>query len=186
VTTARAGRVETIGPDQFLLLSRGQQLESAADQSSTKISEFEEYGVLINEKAREIERAAPPRTLSTQALLAGRTAPYLGELSWRIGLALAAVNFVLIGLAVSSGNPRVGRNVNLVFALFTFVVYNNLVNLGASRIAAGSYDIWGFMLLLHGGVFAAAVLLLLKLHWNWTLASSLRLRRRSGPPGNPA
>jgi len=187
VTTARAGRVETIGADQFLLLANGQQVESAVDHSSIKISEFDEYGVLINEKAREIERATPPRVLSTQALLADRSAPYLGELSWRLGQALAAINFVLIGLVVSSSNPRVGRNVNLFFSLFTFIVYYNLVNLGSNRIAAGTYDFWRFMILLHGGVFIAGVLMLLKLHWNWTLASSMRRHRRPlAAPKGPA
>ncbi|MFO1193034.1 MAG: LPS export ABC transporter permease LptF [Rhodoferax sp.] len=180
VTSARAGRVETINGDQFLLLANGQQLESANDQSSIKISDFDEYGVLINEKAREIERATPPRVLSTQALLAGRTPAYLGELSWRIGLALAAVNFVLIGLVVSSSNPRVGRNINLFFSLFTFIVYYNLVNLGSSRITAGTYDFWRFMILLHGGVFILALLALMKLHWNWTLRSTLRRRPAAG------
>ncbi len=178
ITSARAGRVETVGQDQFLLLSRGQRLETALDNSSIKISEFDEYSVLINEKVREIDRAAPPRILSTQALLEGRTAPFMGELSWRLGLALAAVNFVLIGLVVSSANPRIGRNVNLFFSLFTFIVYYNLINLGSSRITAGTYDFWRFMLVLHGGMFLAAFLMLLKLHWNWTFAATLRLRRR--------
>ena len=177
ITTARSGRIETVGPDQFLQLSRGQRLETALDNSSLKISEFEEYSVRINEKAREIERAVPPRILSTQTLLEGRTAPFLGELSWRLGLALAAVNFVLIGLVVSSANPRIGRNVNLFFSLFTFIVYYNLINLGSSRIAAGTYDFWRFMLALHGGMFLAGFLTLLKLHWNWTFAAGLRRRR---------
>lgn len=31
---------------------------------------------------------------------------YRAELGWRLGLALAALNFVLLGLAVASANPR--------------------------------------------------------------------------------
>ncbi len=82
-----------------------------------------------------------------------------------------------MGLAVSSVNPRIGRNGNLVFSLFTFILYYNLVNLGASRIASGTSDFWRFQLALHGGAFLVTVLLLAKLHWNWTFASSLRRRR---------
>ena len=183
ITTAKAGRIETIGPDQFLRLSRGQRIETALDNSSIKISEFDEYSVRINEKAREIERAVPPRTLSTQALLAGRTAPFLAELSWRFGLALAAINFVLVGLVVSSSNPRIGRNGNLFLSLFTFILYYNLINLGANRIASGAYEFWRFMLALHGGMFLLAFLMLLKLHWNWTFSASLRRRPRESAPG---
>ena len=177
VTSAKAGHIETVGEDRFLLLSTGQRLESEIGDSGLKMSEFEQYGILVNEKSQEVERAISPQAVSTRTLIAGRTPAFLGELSWRIGLALAAVNFVLIGLAVSSVNPRIGRNGNLVFALFTFILYYNLVNLGASRITSGSSEFWRFLLVLHGGVFGVTLLLLVKLHWNWTFAASLRRRR---------
>ena len=90
----------------------------------------------------------------------------MGELSWRFGLALASINFVFIALAFSSVNPRIGRNGNLVFSLFTFIVYYNMVNLGASRIGSGTADFWHFNLLLHGGAFVATGLVLVLKHWN--------------------
>ena len=183
VTSAKTGRIDAVGTDRFLMLSTGQRLESELGNPGLKMSEFEEYGILVNEKAQEVERAISPQALSTQTLIVGRTPAFLGELSWRLGLALAAFNFVLIGLAVSSVNPRIGRNGNLVFSLFTFILYYNLVNLGASRIASGNSDFWRFLLALHGGAFAATALLLLKLHWNWTLAASLRRKR---PVAGPA
>ena len=176
VTSARAGKIEYVGADRFLFLSNGQRLEKAIDNSSLKLSEFGQYGVLIEEKARDIARAVAPKALSTRTLIAGRTPAFLGELSWRIGLALAACNFVLIGLVVSVANPRIGRNGNLIFSLFTFILYYNLVSLGSARIALGSSDFWRFLISLHGGVLIATLLLLVKLHWNWTLASALRRR----------
>ncbi len=184
ITSARKGRIDTVGADQFLMLSAGQRLETEIGQPGLKMSEFEQYGVLVNDKAQDVERALQPQALSTSTLIAGRTPAFLGELSWRLGLALAALNFVLMGLAVSSVNPRIGRNGNLLFSLFTFILYYNLVNLGSSRIASGTSDFWRFLLALHGGAFFATALLLIKLHFNWTLASSLR-RKRSvvGPYG---
>lgn len=177
ITSAKKGRIETIGSDQFLMLSSGQRLESEIGESGLKMSEFEHYGVLINEKAQGVGRALQPQALSTRTLIAGRTPAFLGELSWRIGLALAGLNLVLIGLAVSSVNPRIGRNGNLVFSLFTFILYYNLVNLGSTRIASGTSDFWGLLLALHGGAFIVTTLLLIKLHWNWSLTHSLRRRR---------
>ena len=180
VTSARGGRIETVGNDRFLLLAQGQRLENHINQSEFKISEFEEYGVLVDEKAQQVVRAVPPRVLSTRALWVGATPPFLGELSWRGGLALASINFVLIGLAISAVNPRIGRNGNLLFALFTFIVYYNLVNLGASRIASSTADFWTFNLSLHGGAFLLASMLLLKRHWNWTWR--FRVAHRGTPP----
>ena len=132
--------------------------------------------MLVDEKAQQVARALPPRVLSTLTLWMGHTPAYLGELSWRIGLALSAVNFVLIGLVLSSANPRIGRNVNLFFSLFTFIVYYNMVNLGSSRVASGASGFWSFNLALHGGVFAVTSLLLLKKHWNLQLLPSFRRR----------
>lgn len=177
VTSARTGRIDTVGTDRFLMLSAGQRLESEVGKPGLKMSEFEQYGILVSDKVQEVERAILPQALATQTLIAGHTPAFLGELSWRLGLALAAVNFVLIGLAVSTVNPRIGRNGNLVFSLFTFVLYYNLINVGSSRIASGSSEFWRFMLALHGGTFVATTLLLVKLHWNWTLPSSLRRKR---------
>jgi lipopolysaccharide export system permease protein len=96
----------------------------------------------------------------------GATPAFLGELSWRFGLALAAINFVLIGLTFSSVNPRIGRNGNLLFSMFTFIVYYNLLNLGSSRIASGTADFWSFNMALHGGVFLCTGTLLAARHWN--------------------
>ena len=59
------------------------------------------------------------------------------ELGWRLGLALAAINFVVLGLAVASVNPRAARSTSLVFALFAFIVYYNLMTLGQSWVGAG-------------------------------------------------
>ena len=186
VTSARSGRIDTVGNDRFLMLSSGQRLENDIDKGGLKMSEFEEYGLLVSEKTRDIEREMPPPTISTQDLIKARTRPFLGELSWRLGLALAAVNFVLMGLAVSSVNPRMGRNGNMLFSLFTFVLYYNLINLGSSRIASGRSDFWSFMLALHGGAFLLTALLIVKQHWNWTLASALRRKAASpAPSGAP-
>lgn len=174
VTSARAGHIDTVGVDRFLMLTNGQRLEDEINAPGFKISEFKEYGVLVDEKAQQVARALPPTVLSTRALWRGHTLPYLGELSWRIGLALASVNFVLMGLVFSTVNPRVGRNGNLLFSLFTFIVYYNMVNLGASRIASGTADFWTYNLGLHGGVFVATCLLLIKKHWNLGLLPSFR------------
>ncbi len=99
------------------------------------------------------------------------------ELSWRLGMLLAAFNFVLLAMAVASVNPRVGRSGNLLFALFAFVIYYNLLNLGQGWIGSGRFSPAAFLLALHGGVFLIAVAWLAKRHNNWAFG-----KRRSDPP----
>ncbi len=185
ITSARAGRIETVGEDRFLLLTNGQRLEDRIDEPGFKISEFKEYGVLVDERAQRIAKVAPPRAQSTLALWLAQTPILLGELSWRLGLALSSVNFVLLALVFSTVNPRVGRNGNLLFSLFAFIVYYNMVNLGASRIASGASEFWSYNLALHGGVFAFSSLLLLKKHWNLSLMPT-RARRQPPDPQTAA
>jgi lipopolysaccharide export system permease protein len=101
----------------------------------------------------------------------------LGELGWRLGLALATVNFIIIAVVVSAVNPRAGRSGGLVFALFAFIVYYNFINITQSWVTTGRATFAGVMLVLHGGVFVLSMLWLTKQHNNWSL---LRLGRKAG------
>jgi lipopolysaccharide export system permease protein len=176
VTSARSGRIQTMENGRFLLLSNGQRLESVPGKSELKISEFEEYGLKVGVDTSSSSDYVAANTRPTLDLLRNRTLPNLAELSWRIGLVLAAINFVIIGVAVSSVNPRVGRSANLVFALFVFVLYYNLLTLGQSWIASGKFTFGGFLLALHGSTLLLGTLWLAKGHnnWDWRTVADLR------------
>jgi lipopolysaccharide export system permease protein len=167
VTSARSGRIESLPQGQFLMLNTGQRLESVVGTTDLKVSEFEVYGAQISTDASAIVASSPVNTLPTSALLNTPNAASLGEISWRLGLLLAAINFVLIGIAVSSVNPRINKSVNLIFSLFTFVIYYNLLNLGQNWIASGKLTLTATLLALHGSVFVIAALWLAKGHNNW-------------------
>ena len=168
VTSARSGHIEDAGDSQFLVLANGQQLE-IRHGNELKISEFGEYAnrIAVGELA---SRDAPPlKTRSTLALAMEPTPANLGELAWRLGLAFAAFNFVIIAITVSTVNPRAGRSGNLIFALFAFVVYFNLLNMGQGWISTGRVGFAPLLIGLHGGVLLAALLWLAKQHNNWSL-----------------
>jgi lipopolysaccharide export system permease protein len=178
VTSARSGWVETIGDDQFLLLANGQRLENSLKGEGLRISEFELHGTRVRDNSLLPGEEAPARTRSSIGLLRNPTPTNLGELAWRVGLALAGLNFVLLAITVSSVNPRAGRSGNLVFALFAFIVYYNLLNLGQSWITSQRAPFMGFLLVVHGGTFCLAALWLAKQHNNWGIRPLLgRLRR---------
>jgi lipopolysaccharide export system permease protein len=178
VTSAATGRVVTQGDSQFLLLANGQRLEVSLDGAGMKISEFGEMGNRVGTTELGSQNDAPAKTRSTFALLLDPSRINLAELAWRLGLALAGFNFVVIAITVSSVSPRAGRSGNLVFALFSFVVYYNLLNIGQSWISAGRAGFGAFVLVLHGGVLLAALLWLAKQHNNWSLWDLRRRRMR--------
>lgn len=175
-TSARSGSVEPSAGGQFLTLRDGHRVEKGTPESDLKVSEFREYATRINERAYTPQEASA-RMRSSWSLVLEPTRANQAELAWRIGLALAALNFVVLATAVSSSNPRVGRSGHLLFALFAFILYFNLLNLGQSWIASGRASFIGFLLGLHGGAFALAALWVAKQHNNW----SLTMRRGAKP-----
>ena len=174
VTTAQSGQLETIEDERFLVLHQGQQLARELESGVMRLSHFERYGGRIDESVPGHTTNTAPRLLPTSTLLARPTPPHRGELSWRIGLALAAFNCTLIALAATRVNPRAGRSAALVFSLAAFTVYYNLLTMGENWIARGHIGMWSYVLLLHGGIFAATMLWLLARNGEWLMRWQLR------------
>ncbi|WP_309684115.1 LPS export ABC transporter permease LptF [Polaromonas sp.] len=179
ITTARSGRIETQGDAQFLMLENGQRLENVIGEKSLKISEFEEYGTKTGDSDPLTANAPEAKLLSTRALINAPTPSNRGELAWRLGLALASLNFVILAVALSSVNPRGGRSSNMIFVLLTFVVYNNFINLGQSWIFVGLIGFGSLLLALHGGVLILGLGWLAKRHYNWVLRPAATGGRRT-------
>jgi lipopolysaccharide export system permease protein len=179
IVSARSGRIEWIGDQQYLLLNNGQRLETGADQA-LQISEFETYGAQVGASALVTGGGGRLKSRSTWDLLQTPDAASRAELGWRLGMAFTALNFVLIAVATTAGNPRAGRGGNLFFTLFAFIVYYNMLNMGQSWVARGLIDLAPMMLALHGGVFIAAALWLLKRHWNLSIRGWLGSWRQRG------
>jgi lipopolysaccharide export system permease protein len=177
VTTARSGRLETREDGQFLILENGQRLENVIGQTALKVSNFEEYGTKTGGSGAFSQDTPAAKLLSTRDLIKAPTPGNLSELAWRLGLALSAINFVILALALASGNPRSGRSGSMIFVLLSFVVYNNMISLGQGWIVAGLIGFGNLLLLLHGGVFLMGVGWLAKRHSNWVVRLVPRLRR---------
>jgi lipopolysaccharide export system permease protein len=131
-----------------------------------RITEFKDYQLLIDPSSKLAAADLQSKMISTLGLLKDPNQVNLGELSWRLGLTMAAFNLMIMGLAVASVNPRVGQSYHLVLALFCFVGYYNMVNVGQNWIAAGRASFPAFMLFLHGGALILAVSWLLIRHFN--------------------
>ena len=185
VTTARAGRIENRDGSKYLLLSSGQRSELDNKTGQTKVSEFEEYGNLVKGAKLTPFEGGAHKAKSSWTLLQNRTKGHMGELAWRLGLAFAAVNFIVLGAAVASGNPRAGRGGSFVFALLAFAFYYNLINLSQSWIASGQFRFTDVIVAIHGGVFVFSALWLAKRHNNWSLRAYLKsLNKRQNLPTN--
>ena len=158
---------------RFLLLSNGQRLERPLTPTDgIKISEFETYGAQVGGRAGDSPDATPVRTRTTLTLLRDPTAVNRGELAWRIGMLFGAANFVLLALALSSVNPRVGRSGNLIFLRCSPSSFTTTCSTwGRTGSARANTAMGGFMLALHGGALVFGLLWLAKRHFNWGFPS---------------
>ena len=160
VTSARSGRIEVVGDDRFLVLTRGQRNEQNMRTEEKTLARFESYHVLVGEKVLSSIDNLPPKARTTIELLREPTPRNQGQLVWRLGLVLGAANMLLLGIGLSASNPRRASNWNLLFALLSFVVYYNIINLSEAWVAGGKLSMGTALVASHGGAFVFAMLLL--------------------------
>ena len=168
VTSATKGQVVWRGQDRFLVLRHGQQLLHLPD-GETRLTQFEDYELLIDSSVTVAPATGASKLLSTWALIQAPTPVNQGELSWRLGLGLSGLVLLVLGLAMTYVNPRAGRSMPFAMALLVFVLYYNMINVGQNWIANGKLPMLSFMLGLHGGMALLAWIWLTLRHRQWHL-----------------
>ena len=181
VTAAQQAHLRIEQGERLAILSNGQRVETLLDKPGLRVSEFAEYGMRVGSGAssQSEKEAQAIKARSTFDLLQEPLPAYQAELGWRIGLALAVVNFVLLGLGLALVNPRAGRSASLMYALLIFVVYYNLMTVGQNWVAAARLSLPVWMLGLHGGTLLLASALLAARHNHWSWRQLLARRNRT-------
>lgn len=137
VTMAATGHRE-IAPngDRFIVLEKGSRYEIQPGTPEMRVLEYGRYAIRMETKeARGIERT--PKNMSTVDLIALDQPVYRAELLWRLGVPLSATVLALLAIPLSFVNPRAGRSANMLLALFTYLVYNNLMTISQAWVASG-------------------------------------------------
>lgn len=140
--------------DRFLVLLNGRRYEGRPGSPEYKILEFERYAMRI--EPYEAKRGTlSAKSASTVQLLGNKTPDNVAELEWRLGLPLSALVLALMAIPLSAVNPRAGRSLNLVLALFIYMTYSNLLSISQVWVAqqkispaAGLWAVHGFMVLI--------------------------------------
>lgn len=158
--------------DRFVVLVNGRRYEGTPGSPEYRIMEFERYAVRIETKeARGIE-VTTKNTPTWELQQRGRSG--MGELLWRIGMPLAALNLALLAIPLSFVNPRAGRTNNLVLALLTYMIYSNLLSVSQAWVAQGRLRFETGWWLVHVAMFVMLVLLFFK---RLSVFSWVRLRK---------
>ncbi len=175
VTTSHKGRIEITDEDRYLVLDSGQRNEINKDSGDKTLARFDQYRVLTDRRVVKAADQLPPKARGTLELINEPTQKNQGELTWRLGLILGCVNMTLLGIGMSATNPRRPSNWSMLFALLSFVVYFNLINLSQSWVGSGKASMGRALVGVHGG----ALLLALCLIWLREQGNRLSFARRA-------
>lgn len=159
VMAAAQGHQENMpNGDRFLVLENGRRYEGSPGQADYRVMEFERYAVRVETReAQGIE--VTPKNLTLMQLFANPSAQNMGELLWRVGIPLAALNLALLAIPLSFVNPRAGRTNNLIFAVLTFYVYSTLISVSQNWVAQGRLGFEIGVWLVHVVMFVLLLLL---------------------------
>ena len=182
IATARTGRIDQREDERFLLLENGQRLERRHANQELTLAEFETYATRISRTLIDPSQLSA-KMLTLDELLIQPNLENQAELVWRLGSILACFNFILLALLVAQFNPRSGRSLQLMLALFSFLVYTNMINIGKAWVVNHKVTPLGFALALHGGVLVLALAGVWIRHhqWSWRHWLPARSLARSTP-----
>ena len=161
IAAAQSGQLEVIDDTKYLVLSQGQRVQRALIGSALSLASFERMGIRLSGGDNSGRNYNPTNAMGTLELLTNPSRNNHGELAWRAGMVLAAVNLLLLALAAAGANPRVGSSTNYGFALLAFLVYFNGLILAKNAVECGQYTLMQAILGLHGTLFLASALGLL-------------------------
>ena len=137
VTMAATGHQE-IAPngDRFIVLENGRRYEVEPGSPEFRILEYARYAIRIETReARGIEKS--PKNTPTLELLASDQPRYRAELLSRISVPISTIVLALLAIPLSFVNPRAGRSANLLLALFSYMIYHNLLVVSQAWVASG-------------------------------------------------
>jgi lipopolysaccharide export system permease protein len=177
ITTARSGAIEWLDSDKFLSLKNGQQIVLNHVTGEYKYTEFENLQYWLDPVGNLSLSGVQSQMMSTIELIKSDQNINKGELFWRTGLFIAAINLALLAVQLASVNPRVGRSYSLAMALFCFMGYYNTLTIGKRLIADGTVSFFSMMLIVHGT--ASMIVIIWYLHTEF----NLHWRRFVGSPG---
>ncbi len=156
IVTAQTGIIETRDLNRFFILSNGQRIEIKPEKNEFKLIEFETHASKIDSIPVQLS-SADAQTTQPIGLISSPTNVNLGELGWRIGMAISAFNLIIFAIAIPFINPRSGRSGSLVVTIISFFTYYNMINMSRGWISSGLLTFTETLTILHLPVFLTAL-----------------------------
>ncbi|MEE9332186.1 MAG: LPS export ABC transporter permease LptF [Methylophilaceae bacterium] len=139
IVASRGGRFKAENDDSFILLEKGRRYQGKPNTAEMSTTEFESYAIRLETK--EVTRKPiTAETLPTDKLISSESLSDKAELQWRLAIPVSAIILVLLAIPMSFVDPRAGRSLNLMFAIFIFIIYNNVLSIFEAWITQGKIN----------------------------------------------
>lgn len=188
IVVANEGTVEIDrNGDKFLVLKNGRRYDGTPATSDFQLMEFVRYGVLISQRTASGAGDLSARALTTTELIANPNSFNRGELLWRIALPFMCLLLMMLAIPLSFVNPRRGRSINLLIALFLFVLYSNTVSVFQAAVVQERMSLlmgWWPVHVLTATLVGALFLWRINVNNRWhpkVMLASMRNARRTPP-----
>jgi lipopolysaccharide export system permease protein len=159
ITVSRRGYREMAeNGDRLVVLLDGRRYEGIPGNLDFKVMNFERYAMKIETQETRAEETST-KAMSTLGLILAPSNPHLAELLWRMGLPIGAFVLALLAIPLSFVNPRASRSVNLLFALFTYMVYANVLSIVQAWVSQGRIGFSIGWWVVHAGMLIVLALL---------------------------
>lgn len=139
VVADRGSRYQADNGDSFILLEKGRRYHGKPNTAEVSTTEFESYAIRLETK--EVARKpARTETLPTEKLIVSEKRHEQAELHWRLAIPVSAIILVLLAIPMSFVDPRAGRSLNLMLAIFIFIIYNNVLSIFEAWMTQGKIN----------------------------------------------
>lgn len=141
IVASRGSREKAENGDSFIVLEKGRRYQGTPNTAEISTTEFESYAIRLETK----EVAAKPASTETKAtheLIAEDNPSSNAEFQWRLAIPIAAIVLVLLAIPLSFVDNRSGRSLNFIFAIFIFVIYNNILSIFQAWLEQNKIHPW--------------------------------------------
>jgi len=127
--------------ENFIVLEHGARYQGTPGQSDFIVTEFDEYGVRIEDSAGESGRIRR-ESLPTETLWDSPIPREKAELMRRTAIPLGVLVLGILSLPLARMTPRSGVYGNVVTAFLLFVIYENLQKLSQAMVISERIPTW--------------------------------------------
>ncbi|HIA01267.1 MAG TPA: LptF/LptG family permease, partial [Myxococcales bacterium] len=125
----------------YVILFAGQRYSELPQESLMRVTDFEEYGVLLPAQ-KDVSIQRQRKSFSMTRLWHSTSRQDMAELQWRLVTPLGPILLAMLAVLMAKVKPRQGKYSQLVPAMLIYLTYYNLLAVSRSWIEQDSVPVW--------------------------------------------